>query len=156
MFKNRYLTIVYIAILLTLLLRIIPLVFPDSRLWGINHLIFLPDFYSVSYYGLILLAIVISFSKKAQLIGDKIATQFNSSFIEGNKAIYYKASFIILSMALFIVLAMPTHFLGDGYTILSYLSSEEFQFYKWSEPGSYFALKSVQSILGPTNGDTAI
>ncbi len=155
MFKNRYWIIVYIAVLITLLIRTIPLVFSDSRLWGINHLNFIPQYITILFFGLSAIALSIPLFKKSGQFGDRLANSFSSIFYESRKAIFWQAIFIGSSMILFFSLAMPTHFLGDGYSFLSLLSSDTFQFYKWSEMGSHTVVTLVQSMLGSKNGDTA-
>jgi Tfp pilus assembly protein PilF len=58
--------------------------------------------------------------------------------------------------AMFIIFSAPTHFLGDGYSALSNISSGSGTFYKWSEKGITLILTSIQSIIGDKNEQSAL
>ncbi len=57
---------------------------------------------------------------------------------------------------LFLLFPMPTHFLGDGYTVIANLASSSGTFIKWSEKGITFILIAIQSLLGPKNQNTSL
>jgi tetratricopeptide (TPR) repeat protein len=56
---------------------------------------------------------------------------------------------------LFTAFSAPTHFLGDGYTVINNLASESGMFHKWSEAGITYFLSFAQSLVGPKNIHTA-
>ncbi|MCP4761597.1 MAG: hypothetical protein GY870_07435, partial [archaeon] len=58
--------------------------------------------------------------------------------------------------SLFILFAAPTHFLGDGYSLLSNIGSDTGTFIKWSEQGVTWILLGVQSLIGPKNIKNAL
>lgn len=152
--KNLF-RLYYIIIALLFLLRLLPLLVPGARLWGINQLLFLPTGYTVAYLILFLIALLLPFIIKPQAIS-RITDWFSGAFYNSGKKYYYRLGLIIAALVFFIIFAAPTHFLGDGYTLLSNLSSEQGTFYKWSETGITALLTGIQSILGGRNEHTAL
>ncbi len=143
-------------LLILLLLRVIPFIFPESRTWGINHLIFFPYGYTVGFFALGFLALAISFTKSAEIWGSKLCGWFSKTFYESRLHVLFRAIFIAISAILFIVFAAPTHFLGDGYSLLSNIASETGTFIKWSEQGITWILLATQSLIGPKNIGNAL
>jgi Flp pilus assembly protein TadD len=56
----------------------------------------------------------------------------------------------------FVTLAMPTHFLGDGYAYLANVGSSTGHWTKWSEAGADFAVMTVQSLVGSPSESAAL
>ncbi|MEW5922946.1 MAG: hypothetical protein AB1746_03075 [Candidatus Zixiibacteriota bacterium] len=145
----------YIILSLFFLLRLLPFLIPGARLWGINHLLFLPSGYTIAYLTAFAVALVMPFIIK-QVAAVKAADWFSISFYESKAKHYYSLGLIIIASLFFILFAAPTHFLGDGYTLLSNLSSDKGTFYKWSEKGITALLTGFQGILGGRNEQTAL
>ena len=143
-------------LLLIVLLRIIPYMIPEARTWGFNHLIFLPDSYSVIFFVVAAIALIIPFLKSSEKWGEALTDWFSNLFFEGRLKYLYRIIFIAIMTVLFIVFAAPTHFLGDGYSLLSNIGSDTGTFIKWSEQGVTWILLGVQSLIGPKNIDNAL
>jgi len=153
--KNIFPTL-YITILLLFLIRLLPLVIPDARLWGLNQLNFLPDIYTVIYIALALVALLVPIPAKATDWGNSAADKFTRTFYESPRKYIYRFGLIVPVAVVFAVLAAPTHFLGDGYTLISNLASDKGTFYKWSEKGITLILSGIQTILGGRSESTAL
>ena len=153
--KNYFLPI-YILLLFLFLIRLIPLIFPEARLWAVNHLIFLPGIFTYIYIFAALLALAIPWILKSPGAGQKMGEWFGTAFYESPGKYVFRLGIIIPAAALFVFLAAPTHFLGDGYTLLNNLASEQGTFYKWSEKGITFILTGIQAAFGGRNEQTAL
>ena len=146
----------YIVLVLMVLIRIIPLIFPDSRTWGFNHLLFLPESYAVVFFILAFAALVFPFMKQSSKWGGVLAQRFSKSFYESRLKYMVRLALIAVMTVLFIIFAAPTHFLGDGYALLHNVASETGSFIKWSERGVTMILLGIQSLVGPKNAENAL
>ena len=153
--KNLFLPI-YILLLLLFLIRLVPFIFHESRLWGLNHLIFLPDIYTCLYIPAAVLALAIPLILKSSDPGQKAGDWFGTAFYESSRKYLFRLGVVIPAGVLFALFAAPTHFLGDGYTLLGNLASEQGTFYKWSEKGITIILTGIQTALGGRNEQTAV
>ena len=145
-----------LVIVVIIMLRLIPMLFPESRTWGFNHLIFLPYGYSVAFFIIALFALIIPFLKSSEKWGEGLSNWFSNRFFESRLKYLYRMIFIAIMTALFIIFAAPTHFLGDGYPLLNNIASDTGTFIKWSEQGVTWILLGVQSLIGPKNIDNAL
>ncbi len=153
--KKSFLT-AYIFILVLVALRIIPYLFPESRTWGFNHLLFLPDSYSIPFFSVAFIALIIPFLRSSEKWGEALSDLFSTTFFISRLKYLYRIIFIAIMTALFIIFAAPTHFLGDGYPLLNNIASDTGTFIKWSERGVSWILLGVQSLIGPKNIDNAL
>ncbi len=146
--KDQTANIVFILLALLFLLRFLGYAMPSARLWGVNHLIFLPPWVTVVYAvaGAIILAGY--YSKSGGKIGESVTGRFNNLFLEDKRQTINRIIFAILCGVIFTVFAMPTHFLGDGYMQINNLGSSHFVIHKWSERGLTYIVSAVQSLLG--------
>ncbi|MCK5126397.1 MAG: hypothetical protein KAR42_09090 [candidate division Zixibacteria bacterium] len=141
--------------LMLVLVRFIHLVLPEGRIWGFNHLQFLPDATLIPYlccFLLLFLFLIKSFNKAVLQLFESLGFLFS-----GKKQIKWMLFSVVL-MILFWILKMPTHFLGDGYTVIGHIGSDNPVMYKWTEIGSIAVVKLVYSILpvaGKEGGETA-
>ncbi len=145
----------YVTFILLIILRLLPILAPESRMWGFNHLVFLPDFYSIFYVCLALLMIVLPLLRFSATAGNEITSGFNGIFFENNRKFLYRAFFVAAVTVLFVLFRAPTHFLGDGYTWLGNLAGKSVMIFKWSEGGAALILSAFQSILGEKSEYTA-
>jgi hypothetical protein len=147
--------LLYLVIVLLFLIRFAPFLWEDARLWGFNHLLFLPLAAAVVYIALAVIALALplfSFSARA---GDSIARRFSALFFESGRRYVYWVLLGLATAACFVIFRAPTHFLGDGYSWLANLSSPAGTIFKWSEWGTTLLLSNVQALLGPKNTATA-
>ncbi|MCX6828772.1 MAG: hypothetical protein NT002_05755 [candidate division Zixibacteria bacterium] len=153
--KSGFLT-GYLILVGSFLLHLIPLLFPSSRTWGFNHLLFLSTGVTAAYVILAAAALIIPFllgsSKWREVFIDSLST----ALFENRWKYYYRLLFIIIMTGLFIIFRTPTHFFGDGYALITNLASPAGTFVKWSEKGMTLILIAIQSLLGPQNQKTAL
>jgi hypothetical protein len=152
--KINYWTI-YIVLLILFLIRFLPFIFPEGRLWGFNHLIFNSDRFVIIFVLLSALAIALPLSGFSIRLGESLANYFTRIFFESKRRLFNRLLFINLISALFVIFAAPTHFLGDGYAAVSNLACDIVKIHKWSELGSVYMVSAIQSILGESNLQTA-
>ncbi|UCD16201.1 MAG: tetratricopeptide repeat protein [Candidatus Zixiibacteriota bacterium] len=109
------------GILVVLLIcRFISSFFPESRLWGVNHAGFI-DGMVLIYPVLLLTALLIVLHSKRRAVFFPAMTE-----TAGYRArSHYLHILVILagSTACFVVFSAKTYFLGDGYQVISWLSS---------------------------------
>ncbi len=156
--ENRHIRTIYIALVLLFLLHLLPLAFKEARMWGFNHLIFLPGSFVIVYIILGVSAVAISSFSFSQSLGEKLSGWFSAAFYESPRRYYYRMTFLAMSGLAFALFPMRAHFLGDGYALLTNLGSGSGTFVKWSEQGITLILQGIQFLLGgknPTTGITA-
>jgi len=154
--QKKSFLIAYSVLFILIGLRVIPFLFPESRAWGINHLIFLPDSYSISFFIIAFIALIIPFLKPSEKWGEGLINLFSNLFFVGSLKYLYRIIFIAIMTALFIIFTAPTHFLGDGYPLLNNIASDTGTFIKWSEQGVTWILLGVQALIGPKNIENAL
>ena len=154
--ENKDFWIVYSILAILILIRLLPFAFRDARMWGFNHLIFLPGIYTIFYIILAAIALALPFLPFAREWGEKFVNWFSQTFFESSRKYINRLIFIAVMGALFVLFPMPTHFLGDGYTVLANLASLSGTFVKWSEKGITLVLMGIQFLLGPKNQHTAL
>ena len=153
--QPRIFVVSWMILAILCLMRFLPFLFPDGRFWGFNHLIFLPEIYAVVYGILVAAALAFPFFKSSPATGEILISLVNA-WLYGHRRMAGRAILIMVAGAIFVLLAAPTHFLGDGYTLLANLSTESGTIFKWSEKGTTYLLAAVQSLYGPKNEATAL
>ncbi len=146
----------YIYLLALVLIRFIPIMDPGSRTWGFNHLIFLPDIYTYGFFAVAFMALTIPFFKFSEKMGEGMADLFSDKFLDGRQRYLYRFLFIAVMTSLFAIFTAPTHFLGDGYTVIKNLTSETGILVKWSEIGIIRLMWSIRELLGPPDEETSL
>ncbi len=146
--KDKIFWLSYIYLLALVLIRLIPIIDPGSRTWGFNHLIFLPDVYSYSFFFIAAIALIIPFIRSTEKAGEKLSEWFSDKFLESRFKYLHRLLFITIMTSLFAIFAAPTHFLGDGYDVIQNISSQSQAHVKWSEIGITRLLIYLSSILG--------
>jgi tetratricopeptide (TPR) repeat protein len=145
-----------LILLILLLLRFVPYLAEDGRLWGVNHLIFLPPIYTILFIVIAALALTLPFIPAASQWSGQLIQWFGRVFYESPRKYIHRLIFVAVMIGLFIIFRAPTHFLGDGYAALSNLASSTGTFVKWTEKGVTLILLAVQSLFGPQNQQTAL
>lgn len=138
-------TAVILLSLLVCLSRLIALLFPAARLWGINHLLFLPGWVSI-VYGLFALAAVARFIPPIRRYAARIFASAADTVVSSPR--YLMWAIIALSAAVvFWIFRMPTHFLGDGCEVIQNLSRPSMALHKWTEQGAIAFVALVARLL---------
>jgi hypothetical protein len=148
--------ILYLCLVFILVSRIIAFLAGDSRLWGINHLVFLPDPILYIFAFLTFLILFLPLFRRAESAGQAVINYFNDIFFEKQYMIFYRLLFIMIMGLIFYIFRAQTHFLGDGYSWLNFLSDESTGIFKWSEKGAIYLLLAVQTLFGERNEITAL
>ncbi|MCP4704068.1 MAG: hypothetical protein GY865_05620, partial [candidate division Zixibacteria bacterium] len=154
--RNKIFWLAYIYLIVLILIRFIPIINPESRTWGFNHLIFLPDIYNYVFFAIASLALVIPFINSSEKAGEKLTNWFSDKFIDGRHRYLYRFVFIAIMTSLFAIFTAPTHFLGDGYRVIENLGTEMGMLTKWSEIGILGVMWSIRELLGPPDKETAL
>ena len=154
--ENKIFSTSYIVLALLFVIRLLPFAFKDARMWGFNHLIFLPSIWTVIYIIIAAVALALPFLPFARGWGEIFVNRFSTIFFESSRKYLYRLIFIAIMGMLFILFPMKTHFLGDGYAVLANVGSESGSFVKWSEKGITLILLGIQSLFGPKNQETAL
>ncbi|HVP07831.1 MAG TPA: hypothetical protein VMS71_08320, partial [Candidatus Acidoferrum sp.] len=122
--------------------------------WGINHLQFLPLVAWLIYWIAFLLAIMLAFATKLDARLDRVVDATAQLIFE--RGIWPRLALAVISIAIFYAFRMKTHFLGDGYALLSVLGQGETYMHKWTEMGSIEVIRWIQSLLGEHTKQTAL
>jgi tetratricopeptide (TPR) repeat protein len=105
------------AYVVTLVTFLIASFYPDQRLWGVNWWAYYPLWVKLGLLGVGLIVPAVMFRQGRRL--DKPSFE-----ISGQSYKLALSVIFIVAVLLFILLRTRVHFLGDGYTLLSLLSSE--------------------------------
>lgn len=145
----------YGIIIALFLIRLIAIYFPSARLWGFNHLVFLPEPYTIIFAIISIIALILPFIPELRRPEMPGLSGFAKFFFDSPHKYIYRIIFIIIAGVIFTIFAAPTHFLGDGYSLIANLGSDSGTFYKWSEKWITILLMQIQNLLGPRNPETA-
>lgn len=138
-------TAIILLALAVCFLRLIAILFPDARLWGINHLLFLPGWFSI-VYGLLAIAAIARFVSPFRRWAGRAFTAVADNVVSAPR--YPIWAVIVLSAGvLFWIFRMPTHFLGDGCEVIQNLSTPSMALHKWTEQGAIAFVALIARIL---------
>jgi hypothetical protein len=145
---------VAIAIALTILL-VGAAQFLDTRaLWGMNHLKFLNSEFQILFYIMSTIAgLLLVFSDKTQPAFEKAIECVINFFYAKRRNVFILAGVATLLLPL---LAVETHFLGDGYGWLSVFGAGGSYIHKWTEPLSTVLVRGLQSLQGEYTESSAL
>jgi len=126
--------------LLIIAIHFIASFFPKGRIWGINQWAYFSPIITFPVTFLALLFLWPSFNRFVlKIIKALISPLFG--YMENKRYVWYSI-FSLLFLVIFWVLRTKTHFLGDGYQILSNIETDQLAF-KWTEPlESFLHLKA--------------
>ncbi len=141
--------IFYILYFITLSAFFISSFFPNTRLWGINHWSFLPDYWR---YFILVIGITIPSLMLIQFKKNEHYESLNQDCFSKKQFYIFATLSIIAFGCIFYLLRVQTYFLGDGYTVLSLLSSDT-PLIKNREIGEALAHLWVKDLFG--TGETA-
>ncbi|MCP4705526.1 MAG: hypothetical protein GY865_13075, partial [candidate division Zixibacteria bacterium] len=154
--KGKQFWYLYFALIILVLIRIIPFLYPASRTWGFNHLIFLPSGYSIGFFAIAAIALILPFINKSEIWGESFINWFSHTFFDCPRRLLYRFLFILPIASLFMIFAMPTHFLGDGYEVIRNVASDSGTFFKWSGSGIIILLRGLRKLIGGDNNQSAV
>jgi len=123
-----------------------------GELWGINHLAFLGHGWLIAYFIITVMVIFLLFSNRCDDILSKLIETIHDFIFE--KGIWPKVLIALSFTFIFYIFKAETHFLGDGYNLLSVFGQGEKYITKWVEFGSIFILRNIQSVLGGYTRET--
>jgi tetratricopeptide (TPR) repeat protein len=128
--------------------------YPLQSMWGANHLRFIPALFTYLFWTvcILVLLLVIGRTPTSRLQG---LFKRTDDFLFGNK-IWGRLSVAALFMLAFYLFRTKTHFLGDGYTWLSMFGTGEGYHHKWTELGSIFLVRKLQSFMEGYTHDSAL
>ena len=140
----RFRAAVIVSVILWLA-HLAPLLFPQARLWGVNHLLFLPKAYTLIYAGFGILALSAFIPAVAGRLSRVMETAGTALF---DSPQYWKWMVAgLASLPVFWLLRMPTNLLGDGYTVINNVAGDLPVIVKWSEMGAIAVTYWVSRLL---------
>lgn len=138
---ERYL---WLAFLATLALFVLGFSFPEQRLWGMSQWAYFPWPYAAAVFILTAL-----FALLAGWILRRTAAMDQPRALSSHY-MYFGLALVLVLGAAFYLLRARIHFLGDGYTLLANLASDE-PIVKWRNLGETLARQFVYSLLEGDN-----
>jgi len=125
-----------------------------DTMWGINHLAFLERELAIAA-GVFLGITGFSFfsSSLNRCFADLL--QVTDSWLWGGRRTGPVVLALLGGLA-FVALHARTNFLGDGYTLLSFFDQDELLLKKWTEFGSIYLIRYIQSLFGGYSFETAL
>jgi tetratricopeptide (TPR) repeat protein len=132
------------------LLACVPFV-PAISFWGFQHAAFLPGVLKfLPALGAALMMLIWLKPKSTEAI----VTTLDLYCV--NTHWYVHLIFAALIAAIGLLLPVPTHFLGDGYTVINSLSTPAPFVWSYSAPGVVLLLRAVQFLGGGMSSDTSM
>ncbi len=128
----------YLILIALVLLRFLGLLFPEARLWGFNHLQYNTIEYTLGFAVMAILIALFPFISPVNKIINGLIERTAEAVFESKGKYYYRLAFAIACGALFMLLRAPTHFMGDGYTLIANFSGVNPPLMKWTEAGTIF------------------
>ncbi len=135
-----------LALLLTLGLFGLASFYPVDAIWGLNHLAFLPDVLTYIFWAVVIAVLVLAVAPISNTSLDNVL-EGTADFIWKN-GLWPRLLIVTIFTLAFLALRAETHFLGDGYTLLSIFGQGELTARRWPEPGSIFIIRKLQWLLG--------
>ncbi|MFQ6007460.1 MAG: tetratricopeptide repeat protein, partial [Candidatus Zixiibacteriota bacterium] len=128
--------------------------YPFQNMWGANHLRFLPALFTYFYWTVCVLIVLLVYRRISMSWLQGLFKRIDD-LLWGNK-IWGRLTIAVLLMLVFYQFRTKTHFLGDGYTWLSTLGTGEGFHHKWTELGSIFLVRKLQTLMGGYSPETAL
>ncbi len=128
--------------------RLVPLLCPDCRLWGFNHLVYSGDilFALFCFFGVLL---IIQLWPRCNRFFQSTCEFIAGSF---NRVYFGRWAFgAVISMGIFWLFKVSVTLLGDGYAVIHNIGNDIPIVFKWSESGSIYAISLIASLL-PVEG----
>ncbi|MEZ5357971.1 MAG: tetratricopeptide repeat protein [Candidatus Zixiibacteriota bacterium] len=123
----------------------LPFLFPQSRLWGINHLLFAPLWARIVFGIGGLCLVLFAFSAFRDFANRWFAMVAEALFSEKPLARWLIVS--LISVALFWFLRPSLFWLGDSYSVPVNIGNDIPTVFKWSEMGAIFIAHAVAQLF---------
>jgi tetratricopeptide (TPR) repeat protein len=125
-----------------------------DSLWGINHLKFLPYSYTIAFFLISLLILII-------WLQPNLGTPANNLIDGIDRLLWGKSKIARLALTFsliipFFIFRVKAPLLGDSWTWLAIFGHGESYILKWAEPGSILILRSLQNLLGGYSREIAL
>ncbi|MFH1700572.1 MAG: hypothetical protein ABIE07_08295 [Candidatus Zixiibacteriota bacterium] len=146
--------IIPLTIIVLSILHFVPFLSPSARLWGFNHLLFLPSPHSWIFAGVFSVLLLLFFMSSRLGLGMIYQKAGNVLFPES-----YRLRWIILILAsilFFWLMRPPIYFLGDSFSVTANIGNDLPIIYKWSEIGAIMLADLVLRILPQFETDKGI
>lgn len=143
-----------LALLLTLGLFALASFYPIESMWGLNHLAFLPDLFTYLFWAVAIVILALMIVPVSTDRFDKVLHGLSSFIWE--RGGWSKLLFAAVFTFTFTAFRSQTHFLGDGYTLLSIFGQGESFIRRWAEPSSIFIIRKLQWLLGGYTRQTTL
>jgi tetratricopeptide (TPR) repeat protein len=118
------------AMALLLIAHVLSLLLPNARLWGINHLLFLPDYCTYGYLVLGAIGLALLFKPIGAVVGNRFE---RAAGIFESQQMTAWLIFAGMALVIFRLLRMPVNLLGDGYSVANNIGGNLPVVFKWSE-----------------------
>ena len=126
---------------------------PLQSLWGINLLQFVSSTIQVPFWTLVAIAV------SCLILPARFGSVLTDSALERvlfGARVWPRVILSVACVGLFFALRGETHFLGDGYIMLSVFGHGPQTVQKWTEPGAIAIIHNLQSLLGGYTQETAL
>jgi Tfp pilus assembly protein PilF len=127
---------------------------PWYGMWGINHLAFLTNGWWLVFWITVAVVLFLTIMRDPTPRLDGTLSAISDLIFE--RGVWPRLAVVAGFGIVFWGLRVPTHFLGDGYTLLSGLGRGEVYIVKWTEPGSVWLIRFLQRLSGQYTKDTAL
>jgi len=143
--KERHLFPVAAIAAVLLAVHLLSLALPGSRLWGINHLLYLPSLFTVLFLVLGVTALAMLVPPVRDIIGRLFAALAGAT---AERPPYGRWAVVaVFSMVGFWMFRLPLSLLGDGYSVMHNMSAKIPVVIKWSEMGAVSIVHFVSGFL---------
>jgi len=144
LFSKRNL-IAFGLIIIIWAIGLLSMLVPQARLWGINHLEFLPALYTNIYLmgGILVLLLLIPVFRAAA--GKIYGLAADAIFDDRHDVRWVLLS--IIALVLFWIFRIPIHLLGDSYSVMENIGNDLPVILKWSEMGAVASAMGLAQLL---------
>ncbi len=137
------------------ILHLIPLLFPGTRTWGFNQLLFIPETYTYFFIAVSIAVLLLPFLGKLTGLASEIIDFTAKSFFENKHKYYFRVVAVLIFGALFYFLRGKTFFLGDGYNVIANFADKSIPLVKWTEAGTVHLYSFIFDLIG-SRTETAV
>ncbi|MBI5267650.1 MAG: hypothetical protein HY851_10500 [candidate division Zixibacteria bacterium] len=127
---------------------------PLPAMWGINHLLFLPHAMWVVFGAVTFVVILLAAWPRPNTALDSSIDSLSHGLFE--RGVWPRLAMAAGFTVMFWLLRTPTHFLGDGYTLIASMGKGDSYIIKWTESGTILLIRVVQSLLGDYTRETSL
>lgn len=127
---NQLLLLVFLPMIALIGSRFLPFLWPDARLWGFNHLLFLSQGTVFGFLAIGLITLLCYFSPLNN-IANRLYDGISRPWVDARRSFWLAIAGAFL--VIFWFCRMPTNLLGDGYSVVNNIGGTMPTIFKWSE-----------------------